>query len=50
MANLYPVPADFAARARYNAESYARDYAESVNDPEGFWKRVAGRIDWPSVR
>ena len=46
MANLYPVPADFAARARYNAESYARDYAESVNDPEGFWKRVAGRIDW----
>ena len=46
MANLYPVPADFAARARYNAESYARDYAESVNDPDGFWKRVAGRIDW----
>ena len=46
MANLYPVPAEFAARARYNAESYARDYAESVNDPEGFWQRVASRIDW----
>ena len=46
MANLYPVPAEFAARARYNAESYARDYAESIDDPDGFWKRVAGRIDW----
>ncbi|MBK8067678.1 MAG: acetate--CoA ligase [Rhodanobacteraceae bacterium] len=46
MANLYPVPAEFAARARYNAESYARDYAESINDPEGFWQRVASRIDW----
>ncbi len=46
MANLYPVPAEFAARARYNAETYARDYAESVSDPDGFWKRVAGRIDW----
>ncbi len=46
MASLYPVPAEFAAKARYDAETYVRDYAESVNDPEGFWKRVAGRIDW----
>ena len=43
---LYPVPADFAAHARVNAERYAADYARSVSDPEGFWGEVGRRIDW----
>lgn len=25
---------------------YEREYAESVRDPDGYWKRVAQRIDW----
>jgi len=27
-------------------EEYRAIYGESVNDPEGFWAKVAGRIDW----
>ncbi len=46
MAHLFPVQPDFAAKARYTAERYRADYAESVNDPNGFWKRIAGRLDW----
>ena len=46
MAHLFPVLPEFAAKARYNAERYQADYAESVNDPNGFWKRIAGRLDW----
>ncbi|MGI1664242.1 acetate--CoA ligase, partial [Palleronia sp. KMU-117] len=29
-----------------DAERYAALYAESVSDPEGFWRREAGRVDW----
>ncbi len=46
MAHLFPVQPEFAAKARYTAERYRADYAESVNDPNGFWKRIAGRLDW----
>jgi acetyl-CoA synthetase len=46
MAHLFPVQPEFAAKARYNSERYRADYAESVNDPNGFWKRIAGRLDW----
>ena len=40
-AKIYPVPADFAANAHVNAEQYAQMYAQSVNDPEGFWSEQA---------
>ncbi|MFN3843112.1 MAG: acetate--CoA ligase [Rehaibacterium terrae] len=43
---VYPPPQDFVARAAIRADDYARLYAESVRDPEGFWARVAERIDW----
>jgi acetyl-CoA synthetase len=46
MATLYPVSDAFAAKARVNGPSYERLYAESVNDPDGFWRRVAHRLDW----
>ena len=46
MAHLFPVLPEFAAKARYNAERYRADYAESISDPNGFWKRIAGRLDW----
>jgi acetyl-CoA synthetase len=46
MSTLYPVNAAFAAAARIRHDDYARLYAESINDPEGFWARVAQRLDW----
>jgi len=46
MSNLHPVPVEFAAHARVNAAAYAALYAESLGDPDGFWRRVAQRLDW----
>lgn len=46
MTDLYPVPADFAARANVTAADYERDYSESIRDPDAFWGRIAGRLDW----
>src|SRR5690349_9944279 len=46
MSKLHPVPAEFAARARVTARDYEQLYAESVRDPEGFWRRAAMRLDW----
>ncbi|HJU40832.1 MAG TPA: acetate--CoA ligase [Tahibacter sp.] len=43
---IYPVDPAFAARARVTREQYEAQYAESVRDPEGFWRKVAGRVDW----
>ncbi len=46
MSQVHPVPPEFAKRARVNAEQYARMYAESVENPEGFWSRIGQRLDW----
>ncbi|HEY6986553.1 MAG TPA: acetate--CoA ligase [Rhodanobacteraceae bacterium] len=46
MSKLYPIPAEFAAKARIDKATYDRLYAESVNDSEGFWRRVGKRLDW----
>jgi acetyl-CoA synthetase len=46
MSTLHPVPPEFAARARVDKAAYERDYAESVRDPEGFWRRIGQRLDW----
>ena len=44
--SVYPVPAAFAAQARIGREDYARDYAAAIDDPEGYWGRIAQRLDW----
>jgi len=46
MSKLYPVAADFAAKTRVDKAAYDRLYAESVSDPESFWRRVGKRLDW----
>ena len=46
MSKLYKVPPEFAANARIRHDDYVRMYQESVKDPEEFWGRMAGRIDW----
>lgn len=45
-AAVYPIDPDFAAKARVTREAYERLYAESVSQPEAFWGKVAGRLDW----
>ncbi len=46
MSDVYPVPEGFAAQANVTKADYERDYAESVRDPEGFWGRIAQRLEW----
>jgi len=43
---VYPVPAEWAANAKINAERYQAMYEEAASDPDSFWKREAARIDW----
>ena len=46
MPDLYSPSAAFADRARISSDDYARMYRQSVEDPEGFWREQAGRVDW----
>jgi acetyl-CoA synthetase len=43
---IYPVPEAWAANALVKAADYDRLYAEAANDPDSFWRREAGRLDW----
>jgi acetyl-CoA synthetase len=43
---VYPVPAEWEARAFVNDAKYKELYAKSVSDPEGFWAEHGKRIDW----
>jgi acetyl-CoA synthetase len=40
------VPADWAKNAWIDADAYKRLYKQSVEDPDGFWREQAKRIDW----
>jgi len=46
MSDLYPVDPAFAKQALVDADTYARDYRASVEDPEAFWSKAAQRLDW----
>jgi acetyl-CoA synthetase len=43
---LFPVPDAWARRARVDSARYEALYRESLEDPDGFWRREAGRIAW----
>ena len=44
---VFPPPGDFAEKAHIkNMDEYSRLYRESVEDPEGFWARMAEIITW----
>src|SRR5262249_24783394 len=45
---LYPVPADFRAKARVSSEAeYVRLYRESIEQPESFWGKLAeSELHW----
>ncbi len=43
---LIAIKPSIAETTKVTAEKYRAMYAESLSDPEGFWKREAQRIDW----
>ena len=43
---VLPVSPAWAERALIDRAQYDEMYARSITDPEGFWRKVAGRIDW----
>jgi len=43
---LFPVLPEFAAAAHVNEARYRAMYEEAARDPDGFWRKEAGRIAW----
>ncbi|MBS7696932.1 MULTISPECIES: acetate--CoA ligase [unclassified Chelatococcus] len=43
---IYPVPAEWAARAYVNKARYEAMYQASIDDPEAFWGEHGRRIHW----
>jgi len=44
--DLYPVPADWAARAHMDAAAYAAARTAARETPDAFWSGQARRLDW----
>jgi acetyl-CoA synthetase len=44
--DLIPVPPEWKARAHVNAEGYTAAWEQVKADPQGYWARLAGRLDW----
>ncbi|MEL7129021.1 MAG: acetate--CoA ligase [Pseudomonadota bacterium] len=43
---VYPVPTGFAAKTNLTPNAYSDLYAQSIADPEAFWRREGARLDW----
>jgi acetyl-CoA synthetase len=43
---IYPVPAEWSARAWVDEAKYQEMYKRSIEDPDGFWGEMGKRIDW----
>ena len=46
MSKTFPPSAATLARTHITAETYETMYAESINNPEGFWAEHGKRVDW----
>jgi acetyl-CoA synthetase len=44
--SVFPVPEEWKKRAHMTAAQYDAAYAESVRDPDGYWRKEAARLDW----
>jgi acetyl-CoA synthetase len=44
--DLIPVPPEWAKRAHVDAAAYDAAWDQVKRDPEGYWKTLAGRLDW----
>jgi len=45
---VFPIPEAWAKRAHMDAAGYDAAVARVESDPEGYWRDVAGRLDWIS--
>ena len=43
---VFPVPKSWAERAHMDAAGYAAAVAEVETNPDAYWTKVAGRLDW----
>ncbi|WP_443969947.1 acetate--CoA ligase [Sphingobium sp. CR28] len=43
---VHPVPESWRDRAYVDAARYQEKYARSLNDPDGFWREEAKRLEW----
>ena len=43
---IVPVPPAFEAKAKLRRDDYERGYANSVRDPEAYWRRHGQRLQW----
>jgi acetyl-CoA synthetase len=43
---VFPVPDDWAGKAHIDAAGYEAALARVESDPEGYWRALAGRLDW----
>ncbi len=43
---VFPVPEAWAERVHMNAAGYEAALARVESDPDGYWRDVAGRLDW----
>ncbi|MBZ9937456.1 acetate--CoA ligase [Mesorhizobium sp. BR1-1-16] len=43
---IHAVPSDWAASAHVDIKTYQDMYRRSVEDPDGFWREQAARLDW----
>ena len=43
---VFAVPADWAARAHMDQSGYQAALAHEARDTDGFWRGIAGRLDW----
>jgi acetyl-CoA synthetase len=43
---IYRVKPEWAKGAHVTKDQYEKDYAESLSDPDSYWRRIAKRLDW----
>jgi acetyl-CoA synthetase len=43
---VFPAPAEWAEKAHMNAAGYDAALSRVETDPDGYWREVAGRLDW----
>ncbi|TZG26340.1 acetate--CoA ligase [Sphingomonas montanisoli] len=46
MSDIYPVPAEWAAKAKVTKADYEAGHARSLDDADAFWLEKAQRLDW----
>ena len=46
MQHIYPVPQEWRERTKMDFDSYSRNYARSLSDPDGFWLEQSSRLAW----